>query len=539
MNSPKPARLLLLIFATGSLHLPANADDYTVTATGSWTCINNGVTLPLAHARVELRDSDVDVGTLGDDVMAVGLTDDQGRFVLTGQGGDPGNYSWSRPDVYVQIVLTDEQGVRLTDEVNNEWNANTPQHDHDNVEGNVDIGDWSVGTQAGEGSSRCGVWLAARAAYQEYVSLENQAPPAGHYDVEYWAAWPYMTPWTNLDTTHWPTGYETGAVNRHEFAHSVRHSFDGDQNHFNWDVTRFVYARSHSSCDDTNEGFAFNEGWAEFWADTPQRCGNGSNMEQEGNVATALAALTKCKINSNSGETLALGRIPLLHVLRDWPEQIHSFAEFLDRLQLYYPNCNYSAPVESINSPLQQVDWSSQARAAEESVAKLNQAISSLTTQWNQARLQAAHPPACTTENCLPTIEALTKPILVELQIHYAELVRSRVQQELSPEFRHNFIQKLNDGSFDKQFRRNRQEYFERIVQLDRTALQRQIEILTPLRHQSKIADQWVEILKSKLVKFEIERREGKPLPATMQPSFSIGKDVVRRAHSGGTEHVP
>jgi hypothetical protein len=61
-----------------------------------------------------------------------------------------------------------------------------------------------------------------------------------------------------------------------------------------FDAARFGYPKTHTLCQVTNEGFAFNEGWAECWAGTPATCGDGTNFNQEGNVATALTGLEKC-----------------------------------------------------------------------------------------------------------------------------------------------------------------------------------------------------------------------------------------------------
>ena len=46
----------------------------------------------------------------------------------------------------------------------------------------------------------------------------------------------------------------------------MRHGLDGDFGHFLGDAATYNYAQSHNACDHTNLGFAFNEGWAEFWA---------------------------------------------------------------------------------------------------------------------------------------------------------------------------------------------------------------------------------------------------------------------------------
>ena len=47
----------------------------------------------------------------------------------------------------------------------------------------------------------------------------------------------------------------------------MRHSYDGSYGHFLVDVGWYIYTRNHDCGKQTNNGFAFNEGWAEFWAE--------------------------------------------------------------------------------------------------------------------------------------------------------------------------------------------------------------------------------------------------------------------------------
>ncbi len=118
----------------------SSANDYHVHVSGDIYCSDNGDVKPLANARVELMDSDADGSTIFDDTMATSTTDARGHFELDGRGGDPGNYGWSRPDVYVRVTLTDADltpfPVRLTDELNSARSWDSPEHDHDDVEGN-------------------------------------------------------------------------------------------------------------------------------------------------------------------------------------------------------------------------------------------------------------------------------------------------------------------------------------------------------------------------------------------------------------------
>lgn len=96
---------------------------------------------------------------------------------------------------------------------------------------------------------------------------------------------------------------------------------DGNFAHFLFDVGRFKYMQHHNCGKRTNYGFAFNEGWAEFWAG--QCYGNyGTSPTQykyEGNVAKALRALKgRCKASYRK----------MVNVLRVNRGKIHSFSAY-------------------------------------------------------------------------------------------------------------------------------------------------------------------------------------------------------------------
>ena len=78
----------------------------------------------------------------------------------------------------------------------------------------------------------------------------------------------------------------------------------------------------HHSCGKrTNNGFAFNEGWAEFWAGSCYGSYGSSptNYKYEGNVAKALRALKgRCRASYNQ----------MVEVLARNRGGIHSFANY-------------------------------------------------------------------------------------------------------------------------------------------------------------------------------------------------------------------
>lgn len=319
-----------------------------LTIDGSWSCNNRGDVKAIVGARVELWQQGLSTPTKTYTRIGVSVhTDSSGSYSF-------GPISSSSPFNYrVVLVYNDDHGVHLEDQ---------PQK-HDpgtTVTGNTASGnlhhDVIINKGGGKGSPECAIWQGAHNAYQEYVSTVKQQPPARNYTIQMSNDFPniqlsnifptsitFGTPFTTLDTTYWPYNFatqESGShgpyipyeVNFHEFGHSVRHSLDGDFGHFLIDVARFGYARNHDYCSKTNEGYAFNEGWAEFWANnwgaTPPNAPNCSplsttDMTVEGNVAAALYNLSLCP---------SVGRAGMVKVLQQNKGKIHSFTEFRDAL---------------------------------------------------------------------------------------------------------------------------------------------------------------------------------------------------------------
>ena len=197
------------------------------------------------------------------------------------------------------------------------WFADTAPNQNDKP-----LQDYGVQTVP---SYRCALWRAFRDASREYRAATGERAPFGEIVVR--AGAPNAgTPWTNYDTIWWPANHRlmsSGAsVPQHEYAHAFRHVFDGSAAHFFLDVGRFRYPQHHdgTSCAPTNEGFAFNEGWAEFWSGmvlTP--CPNGADYRVERNVSAALAKVQRdCRYD----------RGQMVAILRANRGRIHSFGEF-------------------------------------------------------------------------------------------------------------------------------------------------------------------------------------------------------------------
>jgi hypothetical protein len=440
-------------------------DDYSVTGIGWFYCYDGSLdtTLPLAGARVILMDSDCDGSTICDDEMGSDTIRADGRFEVTGKGGDPGGWSWSRPDVYIRVVFNDGKGVRLTDELDWDRYTDTPTHDHDNTAdgSTVDFGSWTSGTEVGKGEgSRCGTWLAGRQAYTEYTTLMGEAPPAGKWDIEYWSAIWAGTAWTNDNTSHWPIHYRSSAA-AHEFAHSVRHRADGDRNHFNWDVTRFRYARYHDRCDpNTNRigtdtrtmdlAFGFNEGWSEYWDGSTWGCPDNIDEALEGNIAWALAGLS---------DLPGVGRKRMVEVLKANPGGIHSLDEFLEKLSPMVGR-SASALTQAVDSArpapsrvavhvsppvtMDQVRATMQRQAAELS-ASIQLAERELAAASEAAR--SLRP--CLPENCEVAFRAAVRPIMLRADIEIRRLAQRRLEALTRLVLDEAFYQKLATGELE------------------------------------------------------------------------------------------
>jgi len=224
----------------------------------------NGNTVGLGNARVKLMDDDFGPTS---SKMAEGWTGADGRFDLTGSAHDSGcvGAGCRRPDPFVEFILGQAHRVDVKDAV-----ENTSRQQSDTKAdtcGDVDFGDqmWS--------NHEIDPILYARAqlVYDDFVKQTGDTRVPGHeglVGVEYPTIFIGNAPYTTWDTIHWPY---YGAARRdfdgmdHEFGHRLRHAADGDRAHFDGDAVRFYYGRSHSNRDVTNEGFAFNEGWAYYY----------------------------------------------------------------------------------------------------------------------------------------------------------------------------------------------------------------------------------------------------------------------------------
>lgn len=385
---------------------------------GQWLCNNRGTVTPLVGARVELWKSN---SYWFDDELGATHTSSTGSYNFSVRADD--NF-----DLYAQVVLNDDQGVNLGEwYALSDWSAETETTG--SRSGVINLGTYEIDKDSGSGTPKCAVWQGAHNAYQNYKQVIGSAPPDANYSIS--ADFPCCgTPFTTTDTTRWPSNYETGAgtldggysVNFHEFAHSARHSFDGGTAHFLYDAARFGYPKTHTLCQVSNEGFAFNEGWAEYWAGTLGPCGDGTNFSQEGNVATALAGLEKCA-----------NRQTMIRVLRENPGSIHSFAEFKAKFfTIVTPRACLLNSIKANELVESSIGIAALTAGAEQQIGAQTQLIGSLSRRVASVRAHAQKPGKCTKRQCVGGIEKLIEPSAVAAQIAQAKLVRERLQSGLT-----------------------------------------------------------------------------------------------------------
>ena len=275
-------------------------------------------------------------------------------------------------DYYAKLVLDDTEGVHLNDS----WTSSfwsTPTSRQNNREAIVDLGEWVISKDNGWGTPKCAIWQGARTAYQEFKTTVGSYSPPGDYSIVLYKG--FLSPFSYLATTNWPDNYPTGwfreppnfsplatppqgdkfhdyVTNFHEFGHTVRHSLDGDQAHFLFDAATFTYARKHNHCNDPsqgyheNDGFAFNEGWAEYWSRDTAECPNAlTNANIEGTVAHDLDTLAQCP---QLGATDDARRRNMLTVLWQGQNIIHSDADFRRYYTKLFPGCTIPPPLVAI-----------------------------------------------------------------------------------------------------------------------------------------------------------------------------------------------
>jgi len=277
-----------------------------MTATGQVFC--NGIALK--YVTIKLMDSDTDA----DDTFGTTRADINGKFSVSGSASD----LIGSPDPYILVEYTYsgiygalEIQAGLLESVGSDETSEKP------YASSINFGIINFNNQ------ECKSYLNVLNAMIEYYDRTTIKIPVTKLIVELDEIFIGNTPYSSTDTIHVPDNYNynnglDALTSKHELAHIVRHTFDGSYTHFLSDVINYNYMQYHSCSSITNNGFAFNEGWAEFWAG---ECTTyiGTTYTIEGNVASALRQLKS---------TCGSSYYKMIMVLKNNPGTIHSFADF-------------------------------------------------------------------------------------------------------------------------------------------------------------------------------------------------------------------
>lgn len=305
--------LICLLF---SLHHLVRS--YDVTAYGKVVCHGQGV----PYTEISLMDEDWPV----DKKMGATTTDSTGHFRVSGSASDIGFGNARRPDVLIRMEYR-----RYSTSARFQVKPPTLRKKDrspvlKNRKGNVNFGNIELNTE------ECLSYLRFYDATNDFFNRVGYRVP---FDLTIRTAYLVHggTPYSAYRTIHLPNNPEmvlSAETAEHELAHTVRHHYDGSLIHFLRDVMKYKYTQNHSCSSKTNKGFAFNEGWAEYWENDCQSGTLTGDQDIEQNVATALTHLqSKCS-TSNRG---------MWEVLRKHAGKIHSLSEFKHyHKQLY--NCS-------------------------------------------------------------------------------------------------------------------------------------------------------------------------------------------------------
>jgi hypothetical protein len=386
---------------------------------GQFQCDDRGTVTPLAGMNVELWERGspdfLPVEWVGHRVDQ-DFTGADGSFAMTTEDNND-NY-------FVRMALRDAHGVHLRDFWGiNDWSVDTGQQRND-----VPVRDYGGLLFSTPGQShKCAIWAGVHGAYERYRAEVGADLPTHGVELQADAVTAGV-PFTPGTSILWPGGFPVGysgggddSITRHEFGHVIRHGFDGDFGHFLGDVATYNYLQNHEPCLHSNGGYAFNEGWAEFWAadfwPAPD-CGRPGDMETEGNVAAALQALME---NCAGGK-----RKLMVETLQRNPGTIHSFDQFKAALGCPEPKL---FPVTVIVAelappkPPEPISPAARAAIAGAEVRATGKRIKGLTKTLDAALDKADRAPAtCTGKGCAAVLKTVTRPAVLEFERDVARI---------------------------------------------------------------------------------------------------------------------
>ena len=217
---------------------------YRVHATGCAKCEGEAI----KGVKIVLMDNDFPF----DKTMGTTTTDSSGCFSVSGEARD----IIGKPDPLIKIQYEYGDKLRIRDRLGFTRRYKTPKRSYSE---NINFGDIND-----PNTDNCKAYIKFYNAIQDYIVRVKRNIPYGKLVVTSKAL--AVTPYAPHTSVKVPEGENLNdATAQHELAHTIRHHYDGSYFHFSWDATRFWYLRSHNCNTSSNHGFAFNEGWAEFW----------------------------------------------------------------------------------------------------------------------------------------------------------------------------------------------------------------------------------------------------------------------------------
>jgi hypothetical protein len=440
-------------------------------AKGRFECNDRGVIAPVKFARVDLFRS---VDFWFDDWYGSTVTDGDGRYSFPVITDTSGSY-------YARLRLVGStRPVSLRDSWSDQpWTLGTDAQP--NTTGQLDFGNIQISRNGGSSTPKCAIFEGGRFAFEEEATTLQAigaVPPQPRYDLVIWRGfispisyrlntdWPDKQPVIAEDFVNKPTGHPADVAKNlqaslHEFGHTYRHYLDGGTDHFNHDSTVYFYGRAHGYCDITNPGFAFNEGWAEYWSMEPKLrathargtalgpCdvqpllggsgpigvddSTGLQFQVEGLVAEDLMDLESCT---------GIGRAGMAKVLMAaGPEAIHSQVTFRQQLSAQFPSadlskCTRVAKGLGILSAHKAVTTAAaRARRAAEiqrDIDALNTSIRALATSVTGADRSATLRSQCVAADCEARFRAAIRPAILRGQQSFARLMIETLRYEAS-----------------------------------------------------------------------------------------------------------
>ena len=246
--------MLYLVFIF-SITGEVRATDYPVLAHGRVRCRMHGSNyLPVPEVKVMLLDDDKN----NDDIMAIGKTDASGIFSLTGYGRE--TYG-GKPDpkIRVEYVYRGKEGNL---EIEDEKHVRKDRSKTKRYFWQVDFGFLDFD------NAHCRAYVKFHSVLKGYYALGIGKPPFTTLhvktDVRVSSGAPYaMTNIIRIPKSSDPISLSTA---KREFAHTIRHSYDGNLVQFLVNAEKYQYTQAHHCNLNTNLRFAFNEGWARYYA---------------------------------------------------------------------------------------------------------------------------------------------------------------------------------------------------------------------------------------------------------------------------------